>query len=62
MPFMGFIDRLRFKDVLAVGTVGTILYGFLTGIPQSEIVIGAEITVVTLIVQHYFRKKDEVKA
>ena len=54
-----FVDRLKFKDVFAAGVVGAVIYAWLAGVAQSEIVIGAEIAVVTLIAQFYFRKKDK---
>lgn len=57
---MSFVERLKFRDVLGVGLIGAVLYG-LYYVPIDDIVKGALIAGLTLVVQFYFRKKDEAK-
>lgn len=53
-----FVERLKFRDVFAIGGFGS-LVAALVYAPIDDIVKGAFIAAVTLIVQFYFRKKDE---
>ena len=52
------LDKLRFRDLLAISAVMAILYS-LTNIDLDGVVMGAMISALTLILQFYFRKNNK---